>query len=113
MIRVTVELVPHGTGEPVRLGSAVIANDGTGGMKVGNYEFALAGKKLNRWWRRGRVEKFPRLRLGPWDLLYRVLREAVGDRNNPRRGGSVSSVSTRACGARSVGSSPTRPSITE
>ena len=83
MIRVTVELVPHGDESRKRhLGTAVIVNDATGTHWTGNYRVVLS--KMGRpdeFWRRGGVEGFPRLRLGAWDLLYRALRETVGSRN--------------------------------
>jgi hypothetical protein len=88
MIRITAELVPHGVGEPVHLGTAIIANDGKGVETIGHYNVWL-GKKgqthdpviMAQSWRYGRVESFPRKRLGVWDLLYRALRATVGPRN--------------------------------
>jgi hypothetical protein len=82
MLRVTVELVPHGDESRARhLGTAVIANDGTGDLDTGNY-----WAKLSKWgsgatWKRGKYKGFPRKRRGPWDLLYCLLREIVGERN--------------------------------
>lgn len=96
MIVVTVQLYPASGGEPQLLGRAMIANDGTGDLTHGNYDMYVQ-KNANRgsasapWWRtptriwrRGRVEYFPRKRLGCWDLLYRALQSAVGDRNVQR-----------------------------
>jgi hypothetical protein len=81
MIRVTVELVPHGREEHKRvLGRMVIANDGSGSPTAGNYEAAATGK-APRVWKNATVRGFPRKRLLAWDLLYRVLHEMVGDRN--------------------------------
>lgn len=87
MIRVTVELVS--AINPARskvLGVAVISNDGEKtAVKParGNYNFALSMRApfTNRVWKSGSIEEFPRKRLGGWDLLYRVLRAAVGERN--------------------------------
>lgn len=95
MIVVTVELWPGGTGKPQHLGTAVIANDGTGDAQHGNYKAALAGKgrgypsikqlvdRSHHVWRTAYVSNFPRKRLTAWDLLYRVLSVAVAERNLP------------------------------
>lgn len=79
MIRV--EIWPHGDNSRARvLGQATISNDGTGTKGVGNYKVTLWRQKAGVW-RSGVVTKFPRLRLGIWDLLYRALRATVEDRN--------------------------------
>ena len=82
MIVVTVELLSAVTGARTHLGTAVIANDGRGTVTSGNYDVRLSkrGRPADIW-RRGRVEGFPRKRLGAWDLLYRALRATVGGRN--------------------------------
>lgn len=83
MLIITVELVPHGNLSKKRLlARALIANDGTGDEQTGNYTFNLSkrGKPYDVW-RAGRIEGFPRKRLGPWDLLYRVLRAELAYRN--------------------------------
>lgn len=89
MLVITVDLWPHGNKEKARtLGVAHITNVG-GGKQLGNYlvtvfkrgsteEQRRAGKKV---WKRFWVLRFPRLRLGCWDLLYRGLRDIVGSRN--------------------------------
>ena len=42
MIRITVELVPHGDESRARvLAHGIIANDGTGTLERGNYNFVL------------------------------------------------------------------------
>lgn len=83
MIIVTVELVPGGDMSKKRhLGTAVIANKGTGGLTRGNYRFQLSKRGRSRQlWKGGTITGFPRKKLGPWDLLYRCLREIVGSRN--------------------------------
>lgn len=81
MIRIRVELISARTGETTLLGQAIIANDGKGTPTQGDYSFKLSQRGGRQWWREGAVEGFPRKRLGAWDLLYRCLREAVGDRN--------------------------------
>jgi len=86
MLRITIEILPFGFEKNKRhLGTATIANDGTGTLKTGNYTY-----KLSKWgrpdavWRRGHITGFPRGgrgSLGPWDLLFRVLKDAVGRRS--------------------------------
>lgn len=88
MVRVEITLVPS-DGSPERLlGRGKIVNTGEGTNALGTYrvelekspEYAKASNVGNLW-RKGRVQRFPRLRLGPWDLLFRALLAAVGDRN--------------------------------
>lgn len=79
MIRVTVELVPYGIGEPRVIGQAIIANDlddtlATDGKK-GSYTFRIDTTRKNAW-RTGRVRNFPRKSLNAWHLLARCLEEA-------------------------------------
>lgn len=85
MVRITIELLPGGVGEPILLGEAFISNDLTGDLKTGNYNVRLMKSPIyansEGVWKRGRVEGFPRRRLGPWDLLYRALQDTVGSRN--------------------------------
>ncbi len=83
MLIITIELAPGGDmAHKQHLGTATIINDGTGTLAVGNYEV-----RLSKWgrpgvtWRRGRIEGFPRQRLGPYDLLLRALQVTVGGRN--------------------------------
>lgn len=80
MIRVTVELIPWGVGKPQHLGTAEIFNDATGTTTRGNYGFRLFSRN-KRLYKEGEVKDFPRKRLLAYDLLYRVLREAMGERN--------------------------------
>ncbi len=82
MIVVTIELWPHGDeSKKKHLGTAKIANDGRGTLTEGDYDVVLSKTgRPNQTWRKGRVTEFPRRRLGPWDLLYRALRNTVGDR---------------------------------
>lgn len=87
MLRVTVELVPGGDESRARvLHVAEISNDGkktaaTLGAK-GDYNVRLSSRGiLSRAFRIGRVTDFPRKRLTAWDLLYRALKNLIGDRN--------------------------------
>lgn len=80
MIRVTVELITPRKVE--LLGTATIFNNGEGTETSGNYTVRLSTRGRNaRPWKSGYVRGFPRKRLGGWDLLYRALREIVGERN--------------------------------
>lgn len=82
MIRVTVELLPKGRGQPQHLGTMEITNDGTGNRSRGNYTYRLSMRgKPEVTLRAGAVKGFPRRALLAWDLLYRVLHDAVGARN--------------------------------
>jgi len=83
MIRVTIELIPFGVGEPRTLGIAEITNDGTGDKNRGNYNFTLSkwAPKTHEVWKTGHVVDFDRKGRGPWDLLYLVLRSCVRKRN--------------------------------
>lgn len=80
MIRITVELIPGGVGEPQILGTAIIVNDGTGTATVGNYTYALSHRR--RIWRSGVLEGFPRKQLNVWDLLFRVLKKSNLEKRN-------------------------------
>lgn len=81
MIRVTLELVPGGVGEPERLGMIEIDNrfaltmltDG----KRGDYGYQLRKKRAGRITHEGVVRNFPRLSYHPWNLVKRVLDDAA------------------------------------
>ncbi len=90
MIYVRIEMHPRGDKSRARLlGEMHIANDGTGTETTGNY-MAILTRALSkssegnrvRAWKQARVAGFPRKRLGPYDLLYRVLKATVGTRND-------------------------------
>jgi len=81
VIVVTVELWPGGDKSRAQvLGRAAIINEGTGTLSRGTYA-ATFSDKAGRLWRAIEVRGFPRKRLLAWDLLYRALRDAVGERN--------------------------------
>lgn len=88
MIRVTIELVPYGFENLKKtLHVMTIDNDGMGTPTFGDYNVWLSrrGQQINTVWKRGRVEGFPRKRLGAYDLLYRALRVIVGPRNEKKK----------------------------
>lgn len=81
MIRVTIELLPHGDESQARhLGTIFISNDDTGTDDWGSYNVRLT-KPSGTGWRIGRVEHFPRRILSAHDLLFRALKNTVGERN--------------------------------
>ena len=87
MLRVTIEFVPYGDESKAHvLHTAAISNDGLGTPERGDYRYTLNSKQ-QRAWRKGRIKEFPRLRLGAWDLLYRVLDQALGVRNGAETNG--------------------------
>lgn len=77
MIRVTIELIPHGdeTRKKV-IGRGIIINDGTGNWESGNYHgwFSRVGGRIESF----EVKGFPRKRLGCWNLLFRALKGVGG-----------------------------------
>lgn len=81
MIKVTLELFPHGfsCGRKL-LGSAVISNTLASTPTKGSYD-AVFANKAGRPWKTCKVSGFPRKKLLAWDLLYRCLKEVAGDRN--------------------------------
>ena len=87
MIRVTIDLLPHGSEErKSHLGTILIANDGTGTMTRGNYRATLSTRgKPKRIWRSVHLTDFPRKALGAYDLLFRVLNATVSKRNAPKQ----------------------------
>lgn len=88
MLYIRIEMWPRGEKSRARLlGEATISNEG-GTADSGNYSVVLlkspeyaATENVGKPWRKGSVQGFPRLRLGPWDLLFRALRDTVGGRN--------------------------------
>lgn len=94
MIKVTVELISAISRDRDRLlGVATIANDGTG-TGVYNYALSKMAPKERQAWKAGRaptegtllgdtgeITGFDNVARGPWDLLYLVLKHAVGSRN--------------------------------
>jgi hypothetical protein len=88
MIRITIEMVPLGNEKRAYvMAQGLIHNDGRGTCARGNYFASISrvahGRTLvgGGWWKEVKIKDFPRTRLGVWDLLYRSLRELVGDRN--------------------------------
>lgn len=81
MLVVKVEVWPFGDKDQARqLGEARIALQSVTPDNHGSYSYTLNGPK-KAGWRHGRVEGHHRTKRGIWDLLYRVLRHAVAERN--------------------------------
>lgn len=73
MLRVTIELVPYGNEDEAReIGKMLIANDGTGDYRTGNYAFVYTYTDRDSQVARGTVHKFPRS-LGAWSLVKKIL----------------------------------------
>jgi hypothetical protein len=79
MIRITVELVPHGDeSKATMIETMLIANDATGNYIKGNYAYAysdISGVKS------GVVKKHPR-RMGAWPLIAKALADKEHDRTD-------------------------------
>lgn len=76
MIKITVEMYPKGREKNKRtLGTCKIVNDCTGTKEMGNYNITFFGD--DGFSETVRVEKFPRLRFGVWDLLHQALGKTV------------------------------------
>lgn len=88
MLVIKIELHSARTKQVTLLGSGTISNVG-GTAHEADYEALLFKSavyaKTMGVWRKGSVKRFPRKRLGPWDLLYQALRSAVGSRNPVRK----------------------------
>jgi hypothetical protein len=75
MLRVTIELVPHGVESMKRtIATARIVNDGTGDHSIGNYTYTVKGAE--RILAEGRVTGFPRLAKDAWALLGLIIKDA-------------------------------------
>lgn len=88
MIRITIEMVPLGNEKRAYvMARGIIGNDSSGSVARGSYNAAISRVSHRRplntggWWKIAKIEDFPRTRLSVWDLLYRALRELVGERN--------------------------------
>lgn len=84
MIVIKIEMWPKGEkSKAYPLGVMAIANEG-GSLSVGNYSF-IATDRAGRPWKEGKLEGFPRKRLGAYDLIFRCLRVMIGARNELKK----------------------------
>lgn len=75
MIRVTVEMLPHGDeSKKYTLGTMEIDNDGTGALREGNYEGVLHAEYTASAGRMGRVRGFNRQKQSVWSLVGAFLK---------------------------------------
>lgn len=82
MIVVHIDLWPFGDNKKAKpLGNIVIANDGTGSDKSGNYDVVLShagiyyGKREEPW-KRGHVKNHKRM-LSPYHLVYKAIKNSL------------------------------------
>ena len=69
MIRVTIELVPFGIESRKKvIKRMIIANDGTGTPRRGNYVYHYGRKE-------GELKNFPRKSYNVWKLIQRILNQ--------------------------------------
>ena len=84
MIRVTVEVVPGGTGHPTTLGTIIIANDLATSLETegrrGSYRYRFIGRNARLLNRSGRVADWPRRSKPIWNLVHKVLTDAGYDK---------------------------------
>lgn len=83
MIRVTVELVPHGFEEMSdTIATAQITNDGTGTLDFGNYNcwFTDPDEGFFDNWYKARVESFPRKEMCVWKLIHLAIAEYIKEK---------------------------------
>jgi len=81
MVHIEISMWPGGNKDRAYpLGEVTIANVG-GTDTRGNYRWKLFKRGTQSIYREGEVHDFHRKRLGVYDLLYRVLKIAVGERN--------------------------------
>lgn len=79
MIRIRIELVPHGNDKIIReIGRMEIVNDGTGDNRIGNYDIRLfrRGSKTTIQ-NTGKIYSYPRKAYSIWVLLKKAI-EAIG-----------------------------------
>lgn len=75
MLRVTVQLIPHGDESRARtLGVMEIANDGTGTTESGSYDGVLHAEYTGASGRAGRVTGFNRKAQSVWSLVGAFLK---------------------------------------
>jgi len=81
MLRVTIELVPYGIEEDAqRIGTMLIANDGTGSYKFGNYAYAYDYTDRPDDPESGTVTRYSRAD-GAWKLVKKILNDKYSSNN--------------------------------
>lgn len=73
MLRITIELVPFGNDDEASvIGRMLIANEGTGDYKTGNYAYVYSYTDRPDDQEFGYVKRYPRIN-GAWGLVKKVL----------------------------------------
>jgi hypothetical protein len=86
MIRVIMEMVPHGEEDKkFFIGVCEIWNEGTGTLDHGNYRFRISKENPNVNITIGEVKQFPRLTKSGWHLLFECLREFLDKKKTKRK----------------------------
>lgn len=85
MIRVTVELIPHGVGQARQLAVMEIANDGTGDTcGLCHYDGILHAEYTPASGRKGRVTNFNRQTQSVWSLIGAFLKLWGHTKHSPK-----------------------------
>lgn len=89
MLLITIELISARDGHRETLGKGTIALDPkelNERRTRGGYEYVFYTRgSSNRVWKTGKIYDFPRKALLGYDLVFRCLEDAIGERNQPRR----------------------------
>jgi hypothetical protein len=81
MLRITIELVPSGVDEEAqRIATMLIANDGTGNNKFGNYAYAYNYSDRPGEPESGTVTRYARAD-GAWKLVKKILNDRFSSNN--------------------------------
>lgn len=85
MLRITVEIIPHGIEDQKRiLGTMEIVNDGTGTRRDGNYAGRLHAEYTDATGRRGYVRSFRRQGQSVWSLVGAFLKLWGHTKHSPK-----------------------------
>jgi len=82
MVVINVSLVSAITGKTKSLGSMKIVNDGKGNDRFRNYNYEISKFGEKGIWKVGYISNLDTLHRGPWDLLYMILKQTIGKRND-------------------------------
>ena len=82
MVLINVSLMSAKTGKIKSLGSMKIVNDGKGDYQFRNYNYEISKFGEKGIWKVGYISNLDTLHRGPWDLLYMILKQAIGKRND-------------------------------
>ena len=80
MLRIVIDLIPLGFGEPLEIGNMEVWNDATGSKTIGNYGFRIFKKNSNVVIKSGHVSRYKRKAWSVWYLIYLCLHEVYKDK---------------------------------